>query len=130
MSQHFFTTVAVIRAVSDEQNMPVKVTLGYDRPLDGFFMVIENLSSGEFPWLEEDDGDEDDEDDGILYSNLFEAESHPQTLERFRQVLGEFSIELPPAMIDEVECDFIDRVGNRAVRHSLVDGAHVRELLY
>ena len=61
MSRHFFNTFI--------GNEIVTILMGYDRPLDGFFMVIflENL------------------DDECLYTNLSEAEPHPKNLNRYRE---------------------------------------------
>ncbi|OZC34936.1 hypothetical protein B9Q17_00095 [Marinobacter vinifirmus] len=105
MSRHFFKTLY--------QGKPATVLLGYDQPLNGFFMVIE------------EDGQESDE---YIYSNLFDEVSHPSTLEPYRKRLNELGIFVPIEMIMEVEADGAARMGNKNVYHSIVNGTHRREV--
>ncbi|WP_348700916.1 hypothetical protein [uncultured Limnobacter sp.] len=105
MSRHFFKTLY--------QGKPATVLLGYDQPLNGFFMVIE------------EDGQEGDE---YIYSNLFDEVSHPSTLEPYRERLNELGIFVPTEMLMEVETDGAARMGNKNVHHSIVNGTHCREV--
>lgn len=74
-----------------------EVFMGWDRPLQGFFLVIDQ------------GGDEP------LWSNLYQEESHPKTLEPFINELQSRGIELPLTMISEMEQDRVENVGNKCV---------------
>ena len=106
MSQHFFNTTY--------QEKPVIVLIGYDRPMQGFFMVID-YSSG-------------DEEEGYIYSNLFEEETHPNDLGNYQVKLEELGIRITDEMFKELEFDQINRIGNKTVRHSIVDGYYRRQI--
>lgn len=98
MSQHIYKT--------EFQNRPLSVLLGWDRPLSGFFMV-----------LAYEDAKDDFEN---LYSNLedpnlLQYRGLPPTIEPFTAKLQELGIEVPEAILDEVEMDGIFNVGNRLV---------------
>jgi hypothetical protein len=110
MSQHYFFT--------QHQGEPIKVFMGYDKPLDGYFMVIEK---------EEDSDNDDEDDDGLLYSNLFEEYSHPNNLDGYLAVLKTMNIVVPQQMLDEIKQDFLHRVGNKVVYHTLHNGQYSRE---
>lgn len=104
MSQHRF------ECVIDGQK--VDVLMGWDRPLSGFFMVVQVLTpngDGEF-----------------LYSNLNNRVAHPPDMDDYLDWLYEHDVQLPAPMIEEIEMDAAEDVGNKYVRHSLVDGEHVR----
>jgi hypothetical protein len=98
MSQHFCTTTMGSKAV--------EVLMGWDRPLQGFFMVIHDLEAPV-------------EDDGLIYSNLDEPDSHPQVLDPFTEKLEELGIQVPAAMIEEVKDDQMWNVGNKMRRHEM-----------
>lgn len=74
-----------------------EVLMGWDRPLQGFFLVI------------------DQGDDEPLWSNLYQEESHPKTLEPFIKELHSRGIKLPQAMVAEMEQDRLDNTGNKCV---------------
>jgi hypothetical protein len=97
MSQHFFETTTA-------NGIEVTVNLGYDRPLDYVFMLIED-PKGE-----------------MLYSNL--TDPHAGTEQRkvgyYRPILESFGIKLPEGFFRDVEQDQIDRVGNRDVFHFML----------
>lgn len=89
MSQHEY--------ISTYQGRPVRVLMGWDRPLQGFFMVIDetqNLS------------------DEYVYSNLEEEVPHPKSLEPFIQKLQELGIPVPEKMLQAVEEDGEKNEGN------------------
>lgn len=96
MSQHSFHTA--------HRERPVQVLMGWDRPLSGYFLVVERL-------------DTEDDDERYLYSNLDEEISHPPSVEPFLKVLQELGIKVPPEMIEEVQADGMRNVGNKIVRH-------------
>jgi hypothetical protein len=100
MSQHHFNT--------EFKGQPCKVMMGWDRPLQGFFMTIEQADS---------DGETD-----FIYSNLddpalFPFNGLPQTLEYFQEKLDELGLTLPPLMIKEINKDAARNVGNRFVTY-------------
>lgn len=103
MSRHYFKT--------EYQDKEVTVLMGYDRPLGGFFMVIE------------DTGQEDDE---YIYSNLYEKITHPKNLEPYKAKLEQLGIFVPVEMLMEIEADGAALMGNKDVYHSIVNGTHQR----
>lgn len=116
MSQHRFTTEC--------NGSPISILMGYDYPLDGYFMVIERLSTG----TDDVSDDKDHEADEYLYSNLYEVESHPKSLACYQQKLAELNIEVPAQMLEEIIEDRAQRVGNKFVRHSFIDGVYFRQV--
>ena len=74
-----------------------EVLRGWDRPLQGFFLVIDQ--GGYEP----------------LWSNLYQKVSHPKTLEPFLKELQSRGINLPTAMILEMEQDKNENAGNKCV---------------
>ncbi|PUA30430.1 MAG: hypothetical protein B0W54_08030 [Cellvibrio sp. 79] len=107
MSRHYFKT--------EYSGKPVDVLMGFDRPLNGFFMVID--------YVEEP---EDEEDDGYIFSNLWQDDPHPKTLRPYLDKLAELKISVPAQMIDEIEADGRLKTGNKDVRHSLVNSTYRR----
>jgi hypothetical protein len=102
MSQHLFATTATL---PDGTTCNAQVLMGWDRPLQGYFCVIENL--------------DDSSDDCYLYSNLYETpdKAHPQDLDHFLAQLTRFKITLPARMLAEVRADRVENAGNKVVRH-------------
>lgn len=110
MSQHIFETM-----LNGEK---IEVFAGWDRPLRGFFLVIERLdlegrSTGSY-----------------LFNNLCMREPHPKTFDYFRNVLDELGIEVPQAMIDEILLDRAENKGNKRVIHGVRHGEYFRKVLY
>ncbi|HHF0534559.1 TPA: hypothetical protein ACPHXL_003520 [Vibrio alginolyticus] len=103
MSRHYFKT--------EYQGKAITILMGYDRPLGGFFMVIE------------DSGQEDDE---YIYSNLNEEIAHPKSLEPYCAKLEQLGIFVPAEMLMEIEADGDALMGNKDVYHSIVNGTHRR----
>lgn len=100
MSQHIYP--------SSYKGLPITILMGWDRPLQGFFMVIE---------LEEAEG--------LIYSNLDDPKlipfgGLPDSLEHFSEKLDELGLSVPQAMIEQIELDAAANVGNR---HVLYDQA-------
>lgn len=79
------------------ENKKTEVLMGWDRPLQGFFLVIDQ------------GGDEP------LWSNLYQEVSHPKTLEPFLKELQSRGINLPSAMISEIEQDKNTNAGNKCI---------------
>jgi hypothetical protein len=92
MSQHIY------------QNDDLQVRMGYDRPLDYVFCIVER-------------GDE------MLYSNLSDekAGTEQQDIRYFKEVLDSLGITVPSKMFEEIEKDQSQRVGNRVVEYGPAD---------
>jgi len=110
MSQHHFATML--------QGRPVEVLMGWDRPLQGFFMLVSR-------------GDAGDDEDEYLYCNLDDhalvrCGGLPAAMDHFVVQLRKLGIEVPPAMLAEVERDAVVNAGNRFVVYG-ADGRVVRE---
>ena len=104
LSRHFFS--------AHYAGTPVTVILGWDRPLGHFFMVIESAVESASGLL----GGEDEED-GLLYSNLNESEPFGLGLDHFRGVLARLGIQVPEEMFVQVWQDHATNIGNRDVRY-------------
>lgn len=111
MSQHVFRTTL-------DDGRSVEVLSGWDRPLQGFFLVIEWLNAPK------------DTEEPYLFSNLNMEESHPKAYDYFRKVLAEFGIIVPQQMIEEILRDGEENKGNKRVIHDVRDGNYVRVLQY
>ncbi|MFK1437582.1 hypothetical protein ACIU0H_28540 [Pseudomonas aeruginosa] len=107
MSRHYFDTV--------HKGFPITVVLGWDRPLDYFFLVIHKPT-------ELVDGAMKVVDDDHLYSNLHERNPFNLDLDYYRQVLRLFGITVPESMFIEVQHDADRNAGNRNITH-LADGS-------
>lgn len=84
----------------------VTVMMGWDRPLQGFFLVVEDPA--------------DPESDDYVYSNIDDPRLRrwhglPPELDHFIAQLNTLGIEVPALMIEEVRADKRGNVGNRNV---------------
>jgi len=84
MSQHTF------------KHSNLNVLCGWDRPLQGYFLVIS-----------------DDNLDEPCYSNLYEKIPHPKLFDDFLLVLARFKLPLPLGLIEALEEDKINDTGNK-----------------
>lgn len=80
---------------------PVIVAMGWDVPLQGYFMTVEPV--------EEDNPDADDET-GMIYSNLDDKEVPGRNgmapdIEHFKKRLLQMQIEVPPEFFGKVLAD-------------------------
>lgn len=110
MSQHCFN--------STHEGQPVQITMGWDRPLQGFFMFIARTSAAPVD-------DHDVEDDGMVYSNLYDEELLPsrgfaEDVGYFQTKLQTLGLQVPERMLQEIRNDRAQNVGNRFVNY---DGA-------
>lgn len=103
MSQHVYLT--------QHSGRPVKVLMGWDRPLQGFFMVVERMD----PRAPNMNDPDDDGEESYLYCNLDHEDSHPITLTPFLTVLSNFGIKVPDAMIKDLRRDGVENMGNKHV---------------
>lgn len=85
---------------------PVLVVMGYDRPLNEFFLQL---------W---DDGPEAEADEPA-YSSLDEPAADWRDIATVVQRLEELDVAVPRSMIDAVVADSVHRAGNRIVEHTL-----------
>lgn len=108
MSQHYFET--------SHKGFPITVILGWDRPMQHFFLLIRKPAE-----LEDDTIEVLDEN--FLYSNLYEADQFGHDLDYYRAVLRRFRISVPESMFNQVQIDAVMNAGNRFVKHT-ADGAY------
>ena len=99
MPQHYFSTSL--------QGRSVTITLGWDRPLQGYFCTVARNDA---------EGDED----AYVYSNLDDHALNSRTglsesLDYFDALLMARGLTVPRAMMAEVERDGMFNVGNRHV---------------
>lgn len=85
---------------------PVLVVMGYDRPLNEFFLQL---------W---DDGPEAEADEPA-YSSLDEPAADWRDIATMAQRLVDLGVAVPRSMIDAVVADSVHRAGNRIVEHAL-----------
>jgi hypothetical protein len=110
MSQHYFETTY--------NGQPITVTLGWDRPIRHYFMVIQQHvpeSRGDDQSAVDDGATDEDDDDGILYSNLNQRNAFGRSLDDYRSTLQAMGIVCPGEMFEQVELDKCFSVGNRYV---------------
>ena len=87
MSQHHFTT--------EKEDKVIYVLMGWDRPCQGYFMVIQDLTNEE-----------------MLYTNLANTNPHPQTLDTYLKFLQETNITIPKNMLEQLKSDRELNAGN------------------
>jgi len=110
MSQHWFFC-------KTEKYGEVGVQASWDCSLQGFFLTIEQVRRP--------DGKESE--DKYLYSHFDGKDSHPKTFGKFDEVLARFGIKIPEQMRKEIIKDGALNIGNKHVRHRMVDGRYIRE---
>jgi len=113
MSRHYFDTF--------HKGFSVTVLLGWDRPMNYFFLVIEKPT-------ELIDDTMKVESDDFLYSNLHESDPFNHDLDYYREVLRHFQILVPESLFIEVQHDAVRNVGNRVVKHQADGSFTEREL--
>lgn len=100
MSQHIINT-------TDQRGKRVSVQMGWDRPLQQHFLVVEELDAT------------DDGEGNYLYSNLADPMAGGcRDFSYFEDKLSELGIEVPEEMVFEVVADQFNNVGNRYVNHT------------
>lgn len=93
MSQHTFTATT-------HNGRDVEVLTGWDRPLQGFFLVVQEVGA---------------RDDRYVFSNLDLPvwESHPRDFDGFMRVLADLGIKVPQGLLEELLLDAALNVGNK-----------------
>lgn len=106
MSQHYFDT--------QYQGRPATVLMGWDRPLSGFFLVVEENTETDEP---------------LIYSNLLDDDlrqlhgtSLPGYLEYFRKILDGLGIQLPEDIFTNVLNDSKMNAGNKISNYWFENG--------
>jgi hypothetical protein len=84
---------------------PVLVAIGYDRPLDEFFVQL---------WPDEPGANADEP----LYSSLDEPAADWRDIATVARKLADLGVQVPHSMIDAVAADGVQRAGNRIVEHA------------
>lgn len=97
MSRHHLRTVRCAR--------PILVVMGYDRPLNEFFLQL---------W---DDGPGADAEEPA-YSSLDEPAADWRDIATVLRRLQELDVQVPRSMVDAVVDDSVHRAGNRIVEHA------------
>lgn len=113
MSRHYFDTF--------HKGYPITVLLGWDRPMDYFFLVVEKPT-------ELIDDTMKVESDDFLYSNLHESDPFNHGLDYYREVLRHFQIGVPESMFIQVQRDRESYTGNRVAKHRTDGSFTEREL--
>lgn len=112
MSQHLFDSVY--------NDRPIRVMMGFDRPLNGFFMNIQyvesppNPQSGEASVDPALDDEESEPDEGFIYDSLVGS---GDDLSDYRSALQSLGIVVPESIFREVQKDADNSTGNRVTRH-------------
>jgi len=99
MSRHYFKT--------SHEGSPITVLIGWDRPMNNFFLVIEKPAELVGNSMAFD----------FLYTNLQERDPFNHDLDYYRAVLRHFQIVVPESMFIEVQRDFEKKIGNRVANH-------------
>jgi hypothetical protein len=84
---------------------PLLVVMGYDRPLNEFFLQLWDDAPGA-------------EAEEPAYSSLAEPEADWRDIATVARRLEELDVPVPRSMIDAVVADCVQRAGNRIVEHA------------
>jgi len=115
MSLHRYTTT--------QGDKKVVVTLGWDRPLQGFFMTIVESASKSSTVVTHDD---QEDDETFLFNSLEQQNPYPKEINGYLAELEHHGVELPEQMVDEVLSDGMKNVGNKYVEHTIENSRYVR----
>jgi hypothetical protein len=92
MSRHTFNTKL--------GEKPVRLVMGWDRPLQNFFYHVHDLSAGP-------------SDEDILGTSWTMSPSEQRDFPLMLEKVKELGITPPQKMVDEVKADKVNNVGNR-----------------
>lgn len=81
----------------------MRVEIGFDRALGGFFMNIAGAKARGEGFLY----------DSLTDEKLYDVGGFPRSLARYMEVLGELDMQVPKVMLEEVLQDGRQGVGNR-----------------
>lgn len=106
MSRHFYEC---------ELRCTVRVRLGYDRPLNEFFLQVERIGA-----------DPGQGHSPFLYASLDDPFNVGDDLDYYREKLEKLGVTVPESLFQAVEEDAAGGVGNRCVQHfadgRMIDG--------
>mgnify|MGYP001599630229 CR=1 FL=1 len=102
MSQHICHTT--------HQGRPVTVMLGWDRPLQEFFLTVELVGASA-------EGAKSEED-LIIYSTMYDHSGKWAYLDYLKEKLASLEIDVPKTMFTEVQTDQRIGGGNRVAIHT------------
>jgi hypothetical protein len=104
MSRHHLRTVVAA--------VPMVVVMGYDRPLDEYFLQL---------WADGPGADADEP----TYSSLDEPAANWRDIDTVIRKLGALGVRVPGSMIDAIVTDAVSQAGNRIVEHAPDGGVTV-----
>jgi hypothetical protein len=105
MSRHYFDC--------EHEGQTVRVVLGYDRPLDEFFLQVYRTGFAAGDSFREQLCDEAD----FLYASMSDYDAPPDDLTYFRSQLKRLGINAPESLFKAVEADAARRTGNLVMVH-------------
>lgn len=117
MSLHLYTT---------QGDRQIVVTMGWDRPLQGFFMSITEVAAQ----LITNTSDEEEGDEIFLFNNLDQKIPYPKEINSYLAELEHQNIGIPEQMASEVVADRMHNVGNKCVDHTIENGHYIRTLMF
>ena len=85
------------------------VLIGWDRPLQGYFLVVEDF------------------EENPIYCNLDDVEAHPKHLQSFIDVLARLNLPLSKEIESELVTDKLENIGNKCA-HWVYENGFVRRL--
>ncbi len=107
MSQHYFNT--------QRNGHDVSITLGYDRPLDKYFLNVEQEGVDSDDAI--DSGGQILNDQAVFYISLYDLNAPVDDMDYFREKLKSLGLIVPESLFLAVEEDAVEHVGNYVVRH-------------
>lgn len=97
MSRHFFDC---------ELRCAVRVRLGYDRPLNEFFLQVERIGA-----------DPGQGHSPFLYASIDDPFNSGDDLDYYREKIEKLGLVVPQSLFEAVEEDAARGVGNRCAQH-------------
>jgi hypothetical protein len=97
MSRHFFDC---------EMRCAVRVRLGYDRPLNEYFLQVERIGA-----------DPGQGHSPFLYASIEDPFNSGDDLDYYREKLEKLGLSVPDGLFQAVEEDSARGVGNRCAQH-------------
>lgn len=105
MSQHIFFPF------HEPSRCKVRVQIGWDRPLQVYYMVVMKADLDNLP----------PDDEGVVYSNLYD-EGAPSQLADFKAIAERLEITVPDVIWRNAYADAERQVCNRVVYYDLAGG--------
>ena len=84
---------------------PVQVSVGWDRPLQGFYLLVEYVDLA------------DDAESEYVFPNLSQSNPFPRSLDPCRDELQGLGISIPESMFEQAQLDQHRNVVNRICVH-------------